>query len=255
MNYRSAETVLAVLGIALALFGSVATARAGFDHDLYDRLLKSHVKDGLVNYKALKDDPRLDRYLQQLASARLDDLKSRNDKVAFWTNAYNAYTLKLIADHYPVSSIYDIKVPDYADPWKVPMARVAGTVYTLDQIENEILRPKWPDPRIHYALVCAAKSCPQLRSEAYTAADLDDQFDDQAAWFMIHRNQFDLSTRTAMLSKVYEWYAVDFGKDQTEALRTLIPHVEEPLALALEKEAKQWKVRFVEWNWELNEQN
>ena len=254
MNHSPAKRSLALLSFAWGLLACSPTGWAGFDHSLYDTLLKTYVQDGLVDYKALKEDSRLDEYLATLAEADLEDLKSNHDKIAFWTNAYNAYTLKLITTYYPVSSIFDIKKPGYADPWKIPLAHVAGTDYTLDQIENEILRPKWPDPRIHYALVCAAMSCPQLRSEAYTADRLDEQFDDQSAWFMIHRNQFDIKKRTAVLSKVYEWYAVDFGKDPTDALRTLIPHVEKDLAEALQKEAHTWKVSYVEWNWELNEQ-
>ena len=232
----------------------LSSAWAGFDHSLYDAILKTHVKGGLVDYKALKEDERLGRYLEQLNEADLKDLESREARVAFWTNAYNAYTLKLIIDYYPVSSIMDIKRAGYKDAWKFPLAHIAGQSYTLDQVENEILRPRWPDHRIHYALVCAAQSCPQLRSEAYTAERLDEQFDEQADWFMIHRNQFDLKKRTAHLSKVYEWYAVDFGDSVTDALQSLIPHVDEELAKSLKKDAKKWKVQFVEWDWRLNEQ-
>ena len=242
---------LCIIGISLVGLGS---AFGNFNHGLYDAVLKSHVNEGLVDYKALKTDPRLDQYLEELKEADLDALKNRQDKVAFWTNAYNAYTLKLITQYYPIGSIMDIKEPGYKDAWKIPLAAVGGKTYTLDQIENEILRPNWPDPRIHYALVCAAQSCPQLRDEAYTADKLDAQFDEQAVWFMRNRNEFDLKKRTAVLSQVYDWYAVDFGKNQSDILQTLIPHVDESLAKSFKKDAKKWKIRFVEWDWRLNEQ-
>ncbi len=231
----------------------MSSASASFDHSLYDSVLKTHVQEGLVDYKNLKKDKRLDEYLEKLKTAKMDQLVSRNDKLAFWTNAYNAYTLKLITNYYPLSSIMDIKEPGFSDAWDIPLAHVAGNTYTLDQVENSIIRHNWPDPRIHYALVCAAQSCPQLRSEAYTAELLEAQFNNQAEWFMKNRNQFDLKNRKAELSKVYEWYAVDFGKNTTEALETLIPHVDDSLAKNLEKDARKWTVSFSEWDWKLNE--
>lgn len=255
MNHSLKIKLLVPFTAWLALTIGMPASSASFDHELYDKLLKAHVADGLVDYKALKEDARLDQYLAQLNEADLDSLKSRDEKVAFWTNAYNAYTLKLITHHYPVASIMDIKKSGYPDAWKFPWAKIGGKTYTLDQVENEIIRPRWPDPRIHYALVCAAQSCPQLRNEAYIADRLDEQFNDQAKWFMIHRNSFDLRTRTAKLSKVYEWYAVDFGDNQADMLRTLIPHVPQELAQSFKKNAKKWNVEFVEWDWNLNEQN
>ena len=240
-----------ILGFLVFWPGSLS---ASFDHSLYEAVLRTHVSQGLVDYKELKEDLRLDQYLEQLKAADLSDLEGRQDKVAFWINAYNAYTLKLITHYYPVSSITDIREAGYESPWKIPWAHIAGKTYTLDQIENAILRPKWPDPRIHYALVCAAQSCPQLRNEAYTAELLDDQFNEQADWFMRNRNDFDLKKREARLSKIYEWYAIDFGDNHTQTLQTLVPHAEEKVAESLKTEAQEWKVSFIEWDWTLNEQ-
>jgi hypothetical protein len=244
-----------LLFISLAIAWSLGPwVSASFDHSQFDAVLKAHVEAGLVNYAALKSDPQLDKYLAQLQKADLDQLQNRDDQVAFWINAYNAYTLKLIISHYPVSSILDIKVPGYESPWKIPLAEVAGKIYTLNQIENEILRVKWLDPRFHYALVCAARSCPQLRNEAYRKDKLNEQLNEQSRWFMIHRNRFDLKTKKAYLSKVYEWYASDFGKNQAERLRTLIPYLEPALANSLKDKAKDWKITFTEWDWQLNNQ-
>ena len=254
MKRRLTNKLLVLNIVVWTLMISAPFGWASFDHGIYDAVLKAHVKNGLVDYRALKEDARLDQYLDQLKNAELDKLISTEDELAFWTNAYNAYTLKLITHHYPVSSILDIKKAGYKDAWKFPWAHIAGKTYTLDQVENEIIRPHWPDPRIHYALVCAAQSCPQLRSEAYTADALEDQFNEQAEWFMIHRNEFDLKKRIAKVSKVFEWYAVDFGNSQADMLQTLIPHVPENLARSFKKDARKWKVQFVEWDWQLNEQ-
>lgn len=238
--------------LTFCLFLAASGVRGHFDHSLFDSVLKAHVSNGEVDYANLKSDKRLDTYLDRLAQADESMLPNREEKIAFWANAYNAYTLKLITNHYPISSIMDIKERGYESPWAIPMAKVAGKAYTLDQIENEILRPKWPDPRIHYVLVCAAQSCPQLRSEAYTAEKLEKQFEEQGRWFMIHRNTFDLRSKTAKLSSVFEWYAIDFGKNTEHILATAAKHAEPKISEALKKDLKNWNVSFSEWDWRLN---
>jgi hypothetical protein len=223
-----------------------------FDHSLYDNILKDHVSNGSVNYAALQTDKRLDDYLSLIAKADEKALNSSNENVAFWSNAYNAYTLKLVSESYPIHSIMDIKKKGFDSPWNIPFAIVAGKNYTLNQIENDVIRRRWPDPRIHYALVCAARSCPQLRSEAYQADRLDAQLEDQGRWFLEHRNSFDFRTKTAELSKVYEWYATDFGHSIQDTLRSIAAHADEVLAKDLLKNAKAWNVSFAEWDWSLN---
>ncbi|MCZ6673853.1 MAG: DUF547 domain-containing protein [Verrucomicrobia bacterium] len=246
-------TTLLASFYCLLLTAEVALAK--FDHSLFDEILKTHVKSGLVNYVALKEDKRLENYLALLSEADLALLDTREEKMAFWINAYNAYTLKLIVAHYPTASILDIPHKKYESPWEIPLAKVAGQTHTLDHIENGILRVKFPDSRIHYALVCAARSCPQLRSEAYTEERLYDQMNEQGTWFMENRNSFDLKTRTMNLSKVFEWYAVDFGEDASETLRTIAPFTNPSIRESIEKNSKAWKITFSEWDWRLNLQN
>jgi len=223
-----------------------------FDHSIYDSLLKTHVTEGLVDYSALKQDPSLDQYLALIAQADLGSLATRNEQLAFWTNAYNAYTLKLITINFPLDSIMDIKEEGYESPWDIPLVKVAGKQYTLDQIENEIIRPKFKDPRIHYALVCAARSCPKLRNEAYVGVRLEEQFEEQSRWFMIHRNTFDQKSKVAKLSSVFDWYSVDFGENIQETLKWIIPYVEPSLANSLKQHPKSWEISFSEWDWRLN---
>ena len=239
-----------LLVISLTLWNT--TALAAFDHSLWDSILKTHVENGRVDYSTLSADPRLDAYLESLNQAEETQLASREEKIAFWTNAYNAYTLKLIVNHLPVSSIMDIKLEGYETPWEIPFVKVAGKELTLDHIENGILRPRWPDPRIHYALVCAARSCPKLRNEAYTAGKLETQLDDQGEWFLANRNAFNIRKKQARLSKVFEWYAGDFGQSQKELLLTIAPHAAPEVSDALEKDPKDWKISFSEWDWRLN---
>ena len=241
-----------VLQIVLIVLCSYGLSFGDFNHSKFDALLKEHVSDGRVDYGALKNDKRLNNYLSSIATADSSELETQNQNVAFWTNVYNAYTLKLIADHFPIDSIMDIKVKGHPSPWDVPFATVANKNYTLNQIENEVIRPNWPDPRIHYALVCAANSCPQLRSEAYVAEDLDKQLDEQGRWFLTHRNSFDHKARTATLSKVYEWYSVDFGNSPQDTLRTIATHAEPSIRQELTQNSKAWKVSFSEWDWALN---
>lgn len=250
---RLFKTMPLILAISFGVRTGCLKA-ATFDHQVYDGLLKKHVEDGRVDYAALGQDPRLDRYLEKLAATDPATLEDGHERMAFWINAYNAYTLKLITQHYPLESILDIPHPGYESPWKVPMAKVGGNIYTLDHMENGILRVHWSDPRIHYALVCAARSCPRLRSEAYSGQRLNDQLEDQARWFVEQRNQLDAKTKTARLSKVYEWYAEDFGKNTRQMLQTLIPYVNPPTAASLRKDTPAWKVSFLEWDWSLNRQ-
>ena len=153
------------------------------DHAAYDRLLKKYVnKKGLVNYKGLKaEEQALNQYLALLSKNPPTASWSKPDQMAFWVNAYNAYTLRLILDYYPLKSIKDIgpkiKIPLVTTPWAMKFFSIGGEKMSLDQIEHSILRKKFDDPRIHFALVCASISCPALRPEAYTAANIERQLD------------------------------------------------------------------------------
>ena len=160
-----------------------AASQESVSHAQFDRVLRTFVDaEGQVDYAALKRqmDSTLAPYLETLDAARPASL-DRDERLALWINAYNACTLKLIVDHYPVPNIRTIDGPSPDDtPFQRPVGPVADTVRTLDEIEHEIIRERFDEPRVHYALVCAAKSCPQLRREAYTAPRLDAQLDDQA---------------------------------------------------------------------------
>ena len=139
-------------------------------HTVWDMMLKKHVSStGKVDYDGFKSDPNFERYITILESANPNDPSwSSNDKKAFWINAYNSFTIKLILDNYPVKSIKDI-----SSPWDKKFITINGENYSLNQIENDILRPTYKDARIHFAVNCAAVSCPKLHNRAFTAENLN----------------------------------------------------------------------------------
>ena len=243
-----------------------ALATAGFaavpDHALFSEVLAAHVKDGRVDYKTLKDDARLPLYLQQLAATDPEKLPAGADQLAFWLNAYNAYTLKLIIDRRPTKSITQIGHGGLAlgsllktTAWDIRFAEIGGRKYTLNEIEHEVIRRRFQDPRAHFALNCASDSCPVLRQEAYTSDKLDQQLDDQAREFLGDptRNRFDLTTKTAWLSSLFSWYQKDFGEDEHATLLAAAKYAPAEIRRAIEADPAGWTVKHLAYDWSLNE--
>ena len=210
----------ALLVLAVATPARAAVAQSStFDHGAFDALLRAHVTRGMVDYDAFAAAPEFPRYLARLAATDPATL-GRAEQLAFWINAYNAYTIQLINKHEERESIRNINktfgIKAYG-PWKEKLARVGGTAYGLDEIEQGIIRKRYDEPRIHFALVCAAMGCPPLRSEAYTGARLDAQLDDQARTFLLRspaKNRVDVAKRTVHLSPIFvefRDYIKDFG--------------------------------------------
>ncbi|QJX48193.1 DUF547 domain-containing protein [Hymenobacter taeanensis] len=232
--------------------GPTATA-AVFDHSSFDRLLKQYVNDkGLVNYKALKAKPQqLNQYLQLLSKNPPAPSWSKQEQMAYWINAYNAYTIRLILNHYPLESIKDIgskiKIPLVTTPWAMKFFTIGGQKMSLDEIEHGILRKKYNDPRIHFALVCASISCPRLRTEAYTAAQLDRQLDDQGRDFLNNPGKNKVGKSEAQLSKYFDWYKSDW----TENGQSVASWVNKYSTIKMSSDAK---VSYLDYNWQLNEQ-
>jgi len=247
------KSLLSVASAILVLiFNSAGVAIAGQpNHALLTSVLKAHVSKGLVDYRALKSDHRLPAYLREIQASETSALKGA-EEMAFWINAYNAFTLKVVCDNYPIKSIMDI---ESGQVWKKYSFKIDGKTYTLEMIENSILR-KMGDARIHFALVCAAMSCPPLRSEAYTAARLDFQLTDQAKTFLSNTavNSFNAITKRATLSKLFEWYASDFGASSKGILTYVGKYAPEPVARSLVVDSKMWVFAFTEYNWALNSQ-
>ncbi len=223
-----------------------------FDHThaTYHELLQTHVKDGKVNYAALKESPAgLDAYLKQLATLPEADFKAwtKSQRLATLINLYNAATLKLIIAHYPVKSIRDIPGPS-ASPWKRPEVELSGKKLSLDALENEIIRPEYKEPRIHFALVCAAVSCPPLRSEAYTDLALETQLTEQTKSFLSNPTFNKLEGKTLHLSSIFEWYGEDFTGGVTTYIAPYFSEAERAQIL------KKPTIKYLDYSWELNKQ-
>lgn len=202
---------LAVLVVVCAGFLAPSKPTSIFLHAPYSTLLRAHVRNGTVDYAGLKaQEKRLDAYLGILGAADPEDLDPR-EQMAFFINAYNAWTLKVVLNRYPkITSIKDTGTL-FSSPWKVPVVRLMGRVLTLDHLENEILRPRFRDPRVHFALSCASRSCPPLRPEPYEGQRLDAQLDDAARSFINDARFNAVEGKVLRLNKIFDWYADDFG--------------------------------------------
>ncbi|MEX2179446.1 MAG: DUF547 domain-containing protein [Gemmatimonadaceae bacterium] len=202
--------------LLLAVSPTVAPAQTP-DHGPWDAMLKVHVSDGLVDYDAFGRDARFPAYLRSLDAVNPAAL-SEADRLAYWINVYNAYTIELINSRKERKSIRNINkrfgIP-MKSPWAEPVVRAGARALTLDDVEHEIIRKEFDEPRIHVALVCAAIGCPPLRTEAYAGARLDEQLDDQTRQFLSdqRKNRVDVASRTVYGSPIFSWYREDFGGD------------------------------------------
>lgn len=222
---------LPVLMMALVSLGSAAEA---FDrtHPVLDGLLHRYVESGSVDYAGLVAQTHtLETYLRSLEAVSPGELAGwpRHDQLAFWINAYNAFVLMSVVEHYPLArhTLVGLAFPansiwQVSGVWKNPRWRVAGRSVSLDTLEHEIIRPGFREPRIHFALVCAARSCPNLRSEAYRGDRLDLQLEDQARQFFANPTKglwLDWEKNRAVVSKIFDWYGVDFASEPAGAHR------------------------------------
>jgi len=246
MKTISIVTTLLIAGIWVAGPGVQA---AQVDHALFASLLSKHVKDGVVDYQGVKDDEAiLDQYLAALAAVDPEPL-STDDQFAFYVNAYNAWTIKLILSRYPdIRSIKDLGSL-FSSPWKKTIARIDGGLLTLDQIEHDILRKRFMDPRVHFAVNCASKSCPPLQGEPFTGSRLNDQLN-QAAQAFINAPRFNrLEGDTLWVSKIFDWFSEDF---QGGVVAYFIQFADAPLSDQLVKNKERIKVKYLDYDWSLN---
>ena len=219
-------------------------------HGEWDALVKKHVsKNGMVDYQGfLKDKKQLQVYLDKLSDNRPTSKWSKNEKMAFWINAYNAFTVKLILDNYPIKSIKDIKrgIPFVNSVWDIAFIPMGKDKIDLNYIEHTILRKEFKDPRIHAAINCASFSCPLLRNEAYYASRLDEQLNDAMRKFVNdpQRNQLDKSN--IKISKIFSWFAGDFKLNGSSVVDYLNKY-------AKKRVQPNAKIDFLEYQWELND--
>lgn len=261
---------LMLMVILLLLAQGMVMADEAFDpnHTAYNQLLKDFVKDGLVDYSGLKKNPKqLNQYMVHLSRIKQQEFNSwdKNDQLAYLINLYNAATLKLIVDHYPVKSIKDIGGL-FTGPWRQKVVNLFDDTINLNMLEHEIIRKNYDEPRIHVALVCAAKGCPPLRNEAYTGGKLDRQLDNQPEVFLVGPTglKIDRQSNTVYLSSIFKWYGKDFihkytpesgfvGFDKTE--RAVLHFCSRFVSGDDRKylQSGNYSIEYLDYDWSLNE--
>ena len=235
-----------------------------FDHGPFDQVLQEYVDDqGLVRYAALaKDRAQLDSYVDSLGlyspESHPDCFPTREHELAYWINAYNAFTLRGVIDAYPIASVKDAFVLSGFFNRQTFVA--GGREMTLDHIENKIIRPTYQEPRIHFAVNCAALSCPQLDNRAFTAPDLDAHLERVLTRFAQDPNHVRLQEKRLYLSKILDWYGEDFSawfptdrpnpEDMPTIVNYLRPYLLPDLAARLTEDIA---IEYNEYDWALNE--
>ncbi len=218
-------------------------------HELWDGLTKKFAsKDGKVNYNGfIQDSVQFNSYLALLKNNHPNDKNwNEQEQLAYWINAYNAFTVELILQNYPLTSIQDIagNIPMINSPWDLKFFKIGGIEFDLNTIEHEILRKHFEEPRIHFAICCASLSCPKLRNEAYEAGQLANQLDEQAEAFINNSDKNIITASEIKLSKIFSWFESDFTKHES-----IISYIQQYHSEINE----DVDIEYMEYNWALNE--
>ena len=229
------------------------------DHGDWTRLLQAYgveSEDGIVrvDYGRFSDADKqaLKSYIEHLAATAVSSL-NRDEQMAFWINLYNALTVDLVLDHYPVGSILKINIsPGFfsVGPWGKKLAMVGGEELSLDDIEHRILRPIWRDPRIHYAVNCASLGCPNLALEAYTAENVERLLEANAVAHVNHPRGARFENGELIVSSIYRWFVADFGGGNAGVLKHLRQYARGELAANI---ARNNFIGGDEYDWSIND--
>ncbi len=271
-----ARFLLAALGLtALLIAGTAAPAPPAelwarwsvhdphstrhIDHGAWGAFLTRYLRigaDGVhrVAYSQVTPSDRaaLDAYIKGLADLPISSY-DRPEQLAYWINLYNALVVRVVLDHYPISSIRDVasaSAPGRAGPWDQKLVEIEGTPVSLSDIQNRILRPIWQDPRVLYALSCGAIGCPNLEPEPYRADRLEHQLSKAAMAYVNDPRCIQIDDDRLGVSSLYRWYAADFGGSDTAIINHLMAYAEPKLAMELERFERISDVGF---DWRLND--
>lgn len=219
-----------------------------FSHRLLGQVLVSHVKDGVVDYPSIQADHRFTAYLDHLDRVDPTALATRNERLAFWVNAYNAFAIKGILDHYSPTS--------YVGRYRYFIGRdyrVGGTTINLYDLERQILIKQFQEPLIHFAIVCASRSCPKLQPWTYEPAQLDIQLTRAARDFINDplRNRFDRTRKVASLSMIFKWFEDDFSRAAGSVLSYITRYLNDP-ELVQDLMQSDYRIEYVDYDWSLN---
>ena len=237
---------------------SNASSKKIVNHGDWDALLKRYIrmdKTGLNRFaygKMTKSDKaRLSGYVDKLTKVKITDF-TRKEQLAYWLNLYNALTIKVIVDHYPVRSIRDIDISPGVfsnGPWGKKLVKVEGRELSLDDIEHRILRPIWRDPRIHYGVNCASIGCPNLQDMAFTGKNAGKLLNIGARQYINSPRGVSINKNKVTVSKIYSWFAYDFGNSEKGVLSHLMKYADPKLAAQLKKLGR---IHDAEYDWGLN---
>ncbi len=219
-------------------------------HEIWNGLLKKHVSSkGIVSYKGFQEDrDTFEAYLKLLRNNHPNEGNwSREERLAYWINAYNAFTIDLVLEHYPLASIKDIKkgIPFISSVWDIRFIEIEGKKYDLNGIEHSILRKEFDEPRIHFAIVCASYSCPDLRNEAFTAARLNEQLEEQAVFFINDFRKNTIRPDNFQISKIFSWFKNDFTKKMS-----LIEYLNQYSLMPIPEGVEP---KYMDYDWKLND--
>jgi hypothetical protein len=251
MNRRYFIFFFILITLFWGIFNRVEkTAAATGHHEIWAELLKKYVEPAGVDYAGFKsEEDKLNRYLKVLEHIDSKTL-SRDDQFAFYVNAYNAWTIKLILSAYPgVKSIKDLGT-FLKSPWEKKFVRIDGDVLTLDDIEHHILRPRFKDPRVHFAINCSAASCPPLRSEPYLGSSLDLQLDQATRSFINNSNSYRLEGNAFYVSRIFKWFAEDFNDD---VVGFYLKYAQDDLKKKIVVKKDVIQVKYLYYDWSLND--
>ena len=231
---------------------------SALDVALYAEILQRHTREvtdtaGVrVDYRALRDETDWNRLVASVENTELGSLRSRAEKIAFWSNAYNILAIEIVLRNYPLKSIKDVGSL-FRSVWKREAGKIGSRAVSLDEIEHEILRPMG-EPRIHAAIVCASISCPPLRREPFTEKNLEAELDEALrTWLADPRKgiRIDRESKTVHLSKVFDWFEEDFDA-AGGVLAFVAPYISDPDRAWLERNAADLDVEYLHYYWSLN---
>jgi hypothetical protein len=255
----SLKPIKAVLSTFLTLLAGCSTVPTAFNpqdpipskefsHQIFQEVLRAHVEHGVVDYPAVEADSRFEDYLRQLNRIDPRSFATRQDRLVFWINAYNAFAIKGILDGYSPLTLFGRYRYFIGRAY-----RVGGQSINLYDLEREVLIPDFRETRIHFAIVCASNSCPRLQSWAYATDKLDEQLEQSAREFINDptRNRFDRKRKIAHLSMIFKWFEQDFVAHSGSLLNYVKPYIADP-DLARELESTPYTVQFLEYDWRLN---
>lgn len=233
------------------------TSDETIDHSLWqevlDEFLLSDSEDGinLVDYESLQSEPEgLIAYLQHMTELDPRDY-NRDEQFAYWVNLYNALTLKVIIDHYPIDSIRKISNSGLPiGPWDNEVASIAGNTVTLNTIEHQILRAFWKDHRVHFAVNCASIGCPNIQADAFSAANTESLLESAARDYLQHPRGLSVQQDRIVLSSIFKWYRGDFGNTQNEVLDTLASYLDEQQRTEILSSSRKIDYHY---DWSLND--